>query len=493
MKLFRILFLILLPVTASASSTLADVRTNQAKYDYLMKINSSAIAVVDSNVVVSLQITAIQDVPATQSVVLSPELVDTTSLRKAELPLIFVNSRNQQIYFERDLKSEYPDALALRKKNGQDLKIDYLRSVKYEPWMEKAVLKVRKLSCACNRQKSRGEELVGALRPRTVETNAVAEKVNLFPVYLVPPADKSVKVREEKGSAFINFVVNKWDILPDYMNNPTELQKIHNSVNIVKNDSNVSIRKMVIEGYASPEGSNAHNLSLSEKRTEALNQYLNRIGMVRGIRMEARGKGENWDGFIKHLKRDKSIPQREKLLSIANAKIDPDAKERRMRSEAGQGYSYVLRNIFPSLRCTNYTVVYTVRPFTVEESEVVFETRPINLSLNEIYKLADKYAHDQQKYYSIIRKASLLYPNDTYINLTMAYLAIKKGEADEAAEYLSKVKKCPEKTMNEGLVAYLKGDVEKAVKLVEQAQKEGVKQASVQLEEFKKIEKIKNK
>lgn len=487
MKLFRILFLILLPVTASASSTFADVRTKQAKYDYLMKINSSAIAVVDSNVVVSLQITAIQDVPASQSVVLSPELVDTTSLRKAELPLIFVNSRNQQIYFERDLKSEYPDALALRKKNGQDLKIDYLRTVKYEPWMEKAVLKVRKLSCACSRQKPRGEELVGALRPRPVETNAVAEKVNLFPVYLVPPADKSVKVREEKGSAFINFVVNKWDILPDYMNNPTELQKIHNSVNIVRNDSNVTITKMVIEGYASPEGSNSHNLFLSEKRTEALNQYLKRIGMVRGIRMEARGKGENWDGFLKRLRSDRSIPQREKLLSIANANIDPDAKERRMRSEAGQGYTYVLRNIFPSLRCSNYTVVYTVRPFTVEESEVVFETRPINLSLNEIYKLADKYAHDQQKYYSIIRKASLLYPNDTYINLTMAYLAIKKGEADEAAEYLSKVKKCPEKTMNEGLVAYLKGDVEKAIKLVEQAQKQGVKQASVQLEEFKKI------
>jgi CRISPR/Cas system CMR-associated protein Cmr5 small subunit len=320
-----------------------------------------------------------------------------------------------------------------------------------------------------------------------VETNAVAEKVNLFPVYLVPPADKSVKVREEKGSAFINFVVNKWDILPDYMNNPTELQKIHNSVNIVRNDSNVTISKMVIEGYASPEGSNSHNLFLSEKRTEALNQYLKRIGTVKGIRMEARGKGENWDGFLKRLRSDRSIPQREKLLSIANANIDPDVKERRMRSEAGQGYTYVLRNIFPSLRCSNYTVVYTVRPFTVEESEVVFETRPINLSLNEIYKLADKYAHDQQKYYSIIRKASLLYPNDTYINLTMAYLAIKKGEADEAAEYLSKVKKCPEKTMNEGLVAYLKGDVEKAIKLVEQAQKQGLKQASVQLEEFKKI------
>ena len=105
-----------------------------------------------------------------------------------------------------------------------------------------------------------------------------------------------------------------------------------------------------------------------------------------------------------------------------------------MRQETPEGYAYVLKNVFPELRCTNYNVIYTVRPFTVEESEVVFETRPINLNLNEIYKLADKYANNQEKYNSIIRKAYLLYPNDSYINLTMAYLSIKKGEADEAAE-----------------------------------------------------------
>lgn len=480
-----ILLLMLMSLTISAFQLPdRDKRKTSSLYEYVMKVDRSAMAVVDSNLVVSLQLTAIQDIPFAQSVIVAPEVIDTATMRKVELPLIFINSRNQQIYFERDLKPEFPEALALQKKNGEELHISYLRTVQYEPWMQNAVLKIQKKSCACRDWKNRGEEIVAVFPKEEKEP-----EIQLFPVYLLPPADKSVKVREEKGSAYLNFVVNKWDILPDYMNNPTELQKIHNSVNIVKNDSNVSIRKMVVEGYASPEGSNSHNIMLSEKRMNSLQQYLVRAGLVKGIKMEARGMGENWDGFVKQLKKETSIPQRDKLLSIATAKIDLDAKEKRMRNEAAEGYAYVLKNIFPSLRCTNYTVVYTVRPFTVEESEVVFETRPINLNLNEIYKLADKYANNEEKYYSIIRKAYLLYPQDSYINLTMAYLSIKKGEAAEAAEYLNKVKACPEKTMNEGLVAYLKGDIDTAIQLVEKARSQGVSQASKQLEEFKKIRK----
>ena len=487
MKIYSsILLLLLMPLTISASLIPDKVKgkTIAPNYEYVMKVDRSAMAVVDSNLVVSMQLTAIQDIPFAQSVIIAPEIIDTATLRKVELPLIFINSRNQQIYFERDLKPEFPEALALQKKNGENLHISYLRTVPYEPWMENSVLKIQKKSCACKDWKNRGEEIVAAFPKEEKEP-----EIQLFPVYLLPPADKSVKVREEKGSAYLNFVVNKWDILPDYMNNPVELQKIHNSVNIVKNDSNVTIRKMVIEGYASPEGTNPHNIMLSERRTDALQQYLLRAGMVKGIKMEARGMGENWDGLVKELKKDNFVPQRDKLLSIATTTMDLDEKEKRMRKEAPEGYAFVLKNIYPSLRCTNYTVEYTVRPFTVEESEVVFETRPINLNLNEIYKLADKYANNETKYYSIIRKAYLLYPQDSYINLTMAYLSLKKGEADEAADYLSKVNNCPEKTMNEGLVAYLKGDVDTAIKLVEQARQQGVAEASKQLEEFKKIRK----
>ena len=478
-KQLLLLFLLFVQVTVVASNLSIDSGTKPMKYDYLLKINSSAIAVVDSNVVVSLQMTALQDVPTAQSVILSPELIDTTTNRQVDFPLIFINSRNQHIYYNRELKDEYPDAMELLKKKGKNLKIDYLRSVKYEPWMKNAVLKVRKLSCACNRMKDRGEEFLDGFEKEKPE-------IKLFPVYLLPPADKGDKVREEKGSAYLCYVVNKWDILPNYMDNPVELQKIYNSVNYVKSDSDVTITRMTIEGYASPEGSYSHNVMLSENRTQALKDYLKKTGIAKDVRMVASGKGENWKGFLEYLNKNYDIPQRSILLSIANSSISEDEKEKRMRAEAPQGYKYCLDNCFPSLRCTNYTVVYTVRPFTLEESERIFETRPINLSLNEIYRLADKYASNETKYYEIIRKAYLLYPNDSYINLTMAYLAIKKGEADEAAGYLEKVNDCPEKILNEGLVAYLKGDFEKANLLVQKAQEQGLAEANQQMEEFNK-------
>lgn len=478
-KQLLLLFLLFVQVTVVASNLSIDSETKPMKYDYLLKINSSAIAVVDSNVVVSLQMTALQDVPTAQSVILSPELIDTTTNRQVDFPLIFINSRNQHIYYNRELKDEYPDAMELLKKKGKNLKIDYLRSVKYEPWMKNAVLKVRKLSCACNRMKDRGEEFLDGFEKAKPE-------IKLFPVYLLPPADKGDKVREEKGSAYLCYVVNKWDILPNYMDNPVELQKIYNSVNYVKSDSDVTITRMTIEGYASPEGSYSHNVMLSENRTQALKDYLKKTGIAKDVRMVASGKGENWKGFLEYLNKNYDIPQRSILLRIANSSISEDEKEKRMRTEAPQGYKYCLDNCFPSLRCTNYTVVYTVRPFTLEESERIFETRPINLSLNEIYRLADKYASNETKYYEIIRKAYLLYPNDSYINLTMAYLAIKKGEADEAAGYLEKVNDCPEKILNEGLVAYLKGDFEKANLLVQKAQEQGLAEANQQMEEFNK-------
>ena len=475
---YSILLMLLVFLSAIVYAKDKKQKDNTKVYDYVMKVNRSTLAVVDSNVVVSLQMTAIQDVPATQSVVLIPELEDTVTQRSVVLPMIFLNSSNQQIYFERYLKEEYPDAVALHKKRGENLDIDYLRTVKYEPWMENAVLKLLKQSCACNKQKNRGELLLASFNKKKPE-------IQLFPIYLLPPADNSQKVREESGSAYLCFEVNKWDIKPDYMTNPVELQKIFNSLNMVKNDSDVTIRKMTIEGYASPEGPNDHNLMLSEKRTEALKNYMNMTHSA--IKIESSGKGENWDGFVKYLTTHPNTPQRDRLLSIARSNRTPDEKEQQMRKEAPEGFLYAVRNAFPSLRCTNYTVIYTVRPFTIEESERVFETRPVNLSLNEIYRLADKYSSNEEKYYSIIRKASLIYPNDSYINLTMAFLAIKRGAADEAAEYLSKVKACPEKTLNEGIVAYMKGDMGRAMKLVQEAARKGLSQASQQLKEFEKI------
>ena len=55
--------------------------------------------------------------------------------------------------------------------------------------------------------------------------------------------------------AFLDFVVSKTDIKPDYMNNPIELKKISSMLAEVKNDTAITIRGISVIGYASPEGS----------------------------------------------------------------------------------------------------------------------------------------------------------------------------------------------------------------------------------------------
>ena len=480
----KILFTIMMLV--SATMMLAQrpaVNLVSPQLDYVIKVEDATIKEMGGKVVVALKLKAIQDIPARQSVVLVPELVDTLTNRSHSFPYIYINSRNQQIFFDRELKKIFPDAEAVMKKKGKVLNISYLRYAEYEDWMRNSVLKLQKMSCGCNVFTNRGSDYLCSF------TNE-QPVIKLYPVFRIPKPEK-VKTRQEKGSAYLCYHSNRTEIDPAYMTNPQELQKINNTIHLVKNDPNVEIQDVSIVGYASPEGEEKRNMKLSVDRTESLRQYLNTKGIISSSKVKASSNGENWKGFVAYLNSHYEVPNRSALLSIAASQSGQDEKEALMKKKAAEGFNYCLKHCFPSLRCTEYAVTYIVRPFTIEESEEIFETRPINLSLNEIYMLAGKYSDNHQKYMSIMRKAYLLFPKDECINLTMAYLSIERGIAEDAEEYLKKVSDCPEKTMNMSLVYYLKGDIDNAIRLAKAASQQGVKEAEMQLKEYSKIKEIK--
>jgi len=451
---FIIATMLLLPVSFVANAQ-SYLRSSSYGMDYVMKVQGAKVEVVDDNVVVSMHIVAMQDVPARQSIILVPELQDTLTNSFLTLPVIYINSRNQQIFYEREISRYITDAVAVRKYNGQNLQIDYLRTAPYEKWMESSVLKLRRLSCGCNVSSPRGEDFLCRLREPEPE-------IILNPQFRVPQAE-AVKIRHKAGSAHINFHTDKWDILSDYMSNRSELDSIYRTINSVKNDPYSTINSMTIKGYASPEGNLEHNQMLSVNRTNALREHLQNFGIFStNVDMTAYGNGENWDGYKEYLNNHPEVPQRATILNIINQSIPLDEKEAKIRREAPEGMRYSLDNIFPSLRCTNYEVTYTVRSFTVDEAEKVFEERPINLSLEEIYSLADKYKDNEQKYKAIMQKASLLYPNDPYVCLTMAYLAIMRKDVDDAMQYLQKVPNdWPEKQQNIQLINKIKESTNK--------------------------------
>lgn len=472
---------IILCCSLTANAQNKELQAAQENMPYYMEIKDATIQNMNGAVAVRILFVAKQNVPSNHSVILVPELVDTIKNIRAELPNIYLNSRKQQIYYGRNKKALPNDAVSLRKKKNQDLTVDYLKSIPYQTWMDKSVLMLKTKDCGCNISRDKGQEFICKFKEEEVPV-----VIDLFPTYRVPKAE-AVKIRAEKGSAYLCFVVDKTDIRPDYMSNPQELAKIRNSIDLVKNDPNVEIQSMSISGYASPEGKLSHNIELSQKRTESLKNRIISSGIIKGVNIKAESKGENWIGFLEYLNKNQNIPQQTTLLSILHSNIDLDEKERQMRKEALDGWKYCLRNCFPQLRRTDYSISYIVRPFTLEESEEIFRTKPMNLSLNEIYRLADKYKDNEAKYREIMQKTYALYPDDEAANLTMAYLALKYKDTESAEKYLKKVMACPEKTLNEGIIAYLKGDIPMAKALVEKAAESGLKDAQKQLEEFKKL------
>ena len=69
----------------------------------------------------------------------------------------------------------------------------------------------------------------------------------------IAPEPEPIKVRNESHSAYINFWVDRYEILAKYKNNATELAGIIESIAKVDDDEDLTITSITIEGWASPE------------------------------------------------------------------------------------------------------------------------------------------------------------------------------------------------------------------------------------------------
>ena len=68
---------------------------------------------------------------------------------------------------------------------------------------------------------------------------------------MMPPPEDT-KMRQILGYAFLDFPVNETAIYPDYRNNPSELARIHKTVDDALFDESVTIISISLHGYASP-------------------------------------------------------------------------------------------------------------------------------------------------------------------------------------------------------------------------------------------------
>lgn len=394
------------------------------------------------------------EVRSNRSVTYTPVIQRGDSLRR--LPSLIVNGRNRQILYDRTGRNVAEDGeFAVRRKNGTEQRFDYHACVPYARWMSASEMAMVTDECGCGWEALSNDR--DALFPIRLERTP-----RPLMAYVAPPAE--VKNRAKEGCAFLDFPVNRVEIRPDYRQNSRELAAIRETVESVRNDKYATITGISIKGYASPEGSYANNERLAKGRSEALLAYVKDMYDLSGVSTDVRYEPEDWEGLESRVESSNLAGKDELLAIIRDGSItDPDRREAKLRTVAGsEPYRYLLREIYPALRHSDYKVSYTIRPIDVEEAKRLIYSDPKQLSLDEMFRVAQTYDMNSPEYREVFEIAVRMYPNDPVSNLNAANSALLSGKPADARRYLAKAAEGPEKRLAEGVAAWLEGDTERA-------------------------------
>ena len=403
-----------------------------------------------------------------QRLVFTP-IVRSTGGQERNMPQIIVNGRKQDISYKRYAHKDYPDdAQVVRRKNGTAQSYEYNAIVPYEEWMKNADVVIAEDLCGCGNVEEQDQTVIQRLRTP-------------YMAYLRPKAEAR-KARTEEGRAFIDFPVDKTTLYPDYRNNPRELDKIVNTINLVKEDKNVSITGIEIHGYASPEAPYNYNARLAEGRAKTLTDHVRRLVNLEDRLFKVTSTPEDWDGLREAVLSSNLEHKQEILDIIDDNKLTPDTRERKIKSNYPKEYRFMLDTYYPALRHSDYVVSYTVRPFSVEEAKEILRTKPKQLSLEEMYLVAQTYEPGSDEFNEVFQTAVHLYPEDETANLNAACAEIERGDYKAASRYLAKAGNSPYAAHARGVMAMKQGNDDEARRQFTIAAQGGVKEAQQNLD-----------
>lgn len=434
------------------------------------------------------------ELPSVRSLTLTPLVAGPKDTLR--LTPILLNGRNRHQVYRRERalgRGNDADYYAVLKAAGDaNQTVVYRQTLPFEPWMKEARLVMEEDLCGCG---GHSEEI--ALEPLFAladETPAPPKAAPFEAAYVyLQPAPEAVKNRTELKDLYLHFAVNRTTIDSGYMHNPQELAAARELVERIRTDKNLSIREILIRGYASPEGSVAGNRRLSEGRAAALKNYLvARLG-DRSLSFHSEGGGEDWEGVIEAL-RAQPVAGREELLAAMTASDQSDASEQALRRIGGGApYREMAEKIYPKVRRVVCSVRYTARSFTLEESREIIRRHPEQLSLYEMWQVAESYPENSEAFRETIRTAARTFPHSETALVNAAHVALAEGNCAEAADYLGRIRSTPDARGGEasqpsaayenaaGLLALCRGDRAQAILHFRQAAGAGSESARTNL------------
>ena len=375
--------------------------------------------------------------PSRRQMVITPLIISRSESDTLALPSVCIAGRNRYRMNKRKERlygKEYGKAPVagegqemIRFNRKRDMLLEYNETVPAQEWMSGARVEIFRELQGCA---GCGEALGNAPVAELPLFKEEVERPNLQ----IMVAQAEEKRRSFTRSAYLNFKVNQSALLADYMNNPVELAKIYSSIDSIREDNNYRIARIEIVGYSSPEGSYAANARLSEQRAKALEQNLKHAYQLDDSMIDCRSVPENWEGLAAWL-REYRPSYMQKVLDIIGQTPEPDARDAKIKAiDGGKIYNALLQEVYPKLRLVEYTVSYTVVPFSVEQGREIIKTRP-----DKMNQVAASYGEGSDEYNRIIRMIAARFPGDRIANNNAAIVAWETGDYDAMRVYLKRL------------------------------------------------------
>lgn len=422
--------------------------------------------------------------------ILTPKIIRPDGSYTRLLQPVYITGGSRERMLSRQLHFDHlPDYYRVaepqsitRRHNGRPQVVSYSATIPFDERMRGAVLTLDQWLTGC-------AECDGGGASMTICSPIV--KVEPYkPVYKVAyiePQPEPIKTRSDKYSASIAFRLDKDRIDRGYKSNASILDEVDRKVESILEDRALTLTGMTIEGWASPEATEAYNRSLSQRRAEAFADHLSRTYGIRRADMTVRGCGEDWPG-VERLVRASHLEYKSDLLAILD-KYKGDARDPQIRAlRGGAAFRELASGIYAKVRRTDYTLTYTVRAFDLEEARERLRTSPRLLSLNEMYIVAGSYPADSKEYKEVFRIAAEVFPDDPVALNNVAATLLEEGKVDEALETLRRISGETPETLNNIAIAHaLLGESDEAKRYFEEARTRGDKAAEANLAELERV------
>ena len=222
--------------------------------------------------------------------------------------------------------------------------------------------------------------------------------------FIASAQEDSVAYRREVSDyrVSVDFRVNATVLDPNYRNNGTVVSRVDSILNMLKQDSTITIESVIFSGSASPEGNLQVNKRLSRARMLAVEKFVRKQISLDDDIVVYDDRYVDWAQLIEFVEADTTLARREEVLAICRGSyadipayngltIDgriPQIK----RLDNGKTWSELLKRYFVKMRTGTVTLrTYVDVPVVVERpTDEPVEELPQQVDSTAVAEIVDQ-------------------------------------------------------------------------------------------------------